>query len=171
MSRDDSPQVSDGTRSDVRRAWTDGLSTFFACDAMDTRYFVNTTPRDGYMLYDIRDLEVMDTPWAFRTSNGEMDGDLSDSLVSAFLWDLADSTTNEVWDGVHDARAGIYDVLFTYFNMVLWVDRGVSGVDLVEFLDGWFCRGWKKTTAVEDLIVNHRQFNYDFDGPLACSSE
>ena len=172
VSRDDSPSgQSDGTRSDVRRAWTDGLSTFFACDAMDTRYFVNTTPRDGYMLYDIRDLEVMDTPWAFRTSNGEMDGDLSDSLVSAFLWDLADSTTNEVWDGVHDARAGIYDVLFTYFNMSSWVDRGVSGVDLVEFLDGWFCRGWKKTTAVEDLIVNHRQFNYDFDGPLACSSE
>nr|ACU26448.1 hypothetical protein [uncultured bacterium HF186_25m_18N5]ACU26507.1 hypothetical protein [uncultured bacterium HF186_25m_27D22] len=172
VSRDDSPSgQSDGTRSDVRRAWTDGLSTFFACDAMDTRYFVNTTPRDGYMLYDIRDLEVMDTPWAFRTSNGAMNGDLSDSLVSAFLWDLADSTTTEVWDGIHGARAGIYDVLFTYFNMGSWVDRGVSGVDLVEFLDGWFCRGWKKTSAIEDLLVNHRQFNYDFDGPLACSSE
>ncbi|MGB0590586.1 MAG: hypothetical protein ACPGU1_12990 [Myxococcota bacterium] len=172
VSRDDSPSgQSDGTRSDVRRAWTEGLSTFFACDAMETQYFVNTTPRVGYMIYDIRDLELMDTPWAFRTSNGEMDGDLSDSLVSSFLWDLADSSVNEVWDGVHGARAGIYDVLFTYFNMASWVDRGTPGVDLVEFLDGWFCRGWKKTTEVEDLLVNHRQFNYDFDGPLACSSE
>jgi hypothetical protein len=172
VSRDDSPSgQSDGTRSDVRRAWTDGLSTFFACDAMGTQFFVNTTPRVGYMIYDIRDLELMDTPWAFRTSNGEMDGDLSASLVSSFLWDLADSSVTEVWDGVHGARAGIYDVLFTYFNMSSWLDRGVTGVDLVEFLDGWFCRGWKKTAAIQDLIVNHRQFNYDFDGPLACSSE
>ena len=41
----------------------------------------------------------METPWAFKTSNDEMDGDLSDRLVSAFLWDLADGTTDEVWDG------------------------------------------------------------------------
>ena len=172
VSRDDSPSgVSDGTRGDVRRAWIEGLSTFFACDAMESRYFVNTTPRLGYMVYDIRDLEVLDTPWAFKTSNGELNGDVSDRLVSAFLWDLADDSTSEVWDGIHGARAGIYDVLFTYFNMASWVDRGASGVDLVEFLDGWFCRGWQKTTQIEDLIVNHRQFNYDFDGPLACMSQ
>ena len=169
VSRDDSPAgKTDGTRGDPRQAWTEGLSTFFACDAMDTQYFVNTTPRDGYMLYDIRDLELLDTPWAFRTSNGGMDGDVSDRLVAAFLWDLADSNTSEVWDGVHGARSGIYDVIFTYFNMPSWTDRGVFGLDLVEFLDGWFCRGWKKTTLVQDLIVNHREFNYDFDGPLAC---
>jgi hypothetical protein len=172
VSRDDSPSgQSDGTRGDTRRAWTEGLSTFFACDAMNTQFFVNTTPRYGYMLYDIRDLETMETPWAFKTSNGELDGDVSDRLVSAFLWDLADSATNEVWDGVHGARSGIYDVLFTYFNMSSWTDRGSPGVDLVEFLDGWFCRGWKQTTLVQDLIVNHRQFNYDFDGPLACISQ
>jgi len=172
VSRDDSPSgASDGTRGDPRRAWTEGLSTFFACDAMDTRFFVNTTPRDGYMLYDIRDLELMETPWAFKTSNDEMDGDLSDRLVSAFLWDLADGTTDEVWDGVHGARSGIYDVLFTYFNMASWTDRGETGVELVEFLDGWFCRGWQMTTPVYDLIVHHRGFNYDFDGPLACVSQ
>ena len=79
--------------------------------------------------------------------------------------------TLRLWRPIDGACLQVLTALFTYFNMSSWVDRGVPGVDLVEFLDGWFCRGWKQTSAVEDLIVNHRQFNYDFDGPLACSSD
>ena len=158
----------DGTRGDPRLAWTEGVSTFFACDVVGTRSFVDSRPWGVYL---VEDLETLSSPFAFGVE--EVEGGaalLSDGLVAAVLWDLADTPKTEVFDGVHGLRLGIYDSVFGYFNKPqgAFEDRGAPGVELVDFLDGWFCRGWAHKLELQDLVVYHRGFPYDFSGPLAC---
>ena len=113
----------------------------------------------------------MDSSFAYGTSNASMDGRLSEYLVAAALWDLADggSLPSPDGDGVDDQGLGIYDSVFNYLSKpVLGGDaRGVVGRDFVDFLDGWFCRGYGHDQAVSD-ILDERRFPYDKAGPSSC---
>jgi len=156
----------DGTRGDPRRAWSEGVSTFFAGDVLGRPYFVNSRPAGVYL---VDDLEAMTTPFAFSTTTATIFGPVSEYLVAAVLWDLADTESTEEFDEVFEARTGVYDAIINYLPSFYFVDRGVEGVDLVDFLDGWFCRGWKRLDEVSKLVVEHRDFPYDFDGPVDCT--
>lgn len=114
-------------------------------------------------VYIVDDLEAMPTPFAFSKS-GEL---LSHYLVAAVLWDLADSA-NEEWDPIDRMRSAVYDSIFSYLPSSHYVDRGAPGVDLTDFLDGWFCRGWDARDEIEALVINHFDFPYDFEGPTNC---
>jgi len=161
-SRDSHPGGTvDGRRDDARKAWTEGVAEFFAADVTGSRYYVNSRPY-GVTLVD--DLEVMNTPFAYGVKT---DGYLSHWLVAALLWDLADPA-NESWDEVDSKRNGIYDVLFSYFPSDQFVDRGVAGCDLDDFLDGWVCRGWGDATTLQSSL-DHYEDDYSFDGPAACT--
>ena len=157
----------DGTRDTPARSWLEGLTTFFANDVLATRFFVNSRP---FGVYLIDDLEGMESPFAFKTADETQSGPLSAPLVAALLWDLADPPDNEIFDNVVKLQNGIYDVLFHYFPSERYVDRGAPGVDLVDFLDGWFCRGWKNRAEVEALLAQ-RGFTYDFGGPTGCDQD
>ncbi len=160
LARDSHPgDVSDGRRDDARRSWTEGVTSFLAGDITGSRYFVDSRPLGVYI---VDDLEDMRSPFAFRT----IDDALSRYLVMALMWDLADSD-NEDWDTVDRARNAVYDVLFTYLADPAWVDRGRTGVDLTDFLDGWMCRGWGQREALE-LLFDYHQISYDFAGPTNC---
>jgi hypothetical protein len=160
LARDSHPGgVSDGRRDDARRSWTEGVTSFLAADITGSRHFVDSRPRGVYV---VDDLEGMRSPFAFR----EVDANLSRYLVMALLWDLADSD-NEDWDTLDRARSAVYDVLFTYLASADWTDRGPRGVDLTDFLDGWFCRGWGNREGLE-LLFDYHQLGYDFGGPTGC---
>jgi len=154
----------DGTRDDPRKAWTEGVSTFFACDVLRDKHFVNSRPF-GVFLVD--DIETSESPFGFKTENGMMSGLLSEYLVSSVLWDMVDSGDAEAHDAVHGRRLAVFDSIFSYFKSQHFVDRGVPGVDLVDFLDGWFCRGWSSKPGVTSLL-EHAEFPFDFQGPAAC---
>lgn len=166
VSKDSNPGgLHDGTRDDPRRSWSEGVSTFFACDVMRSRYFVNSKPQ-GVFLVD--DLEGMLSPFAFKTINDVQSGNVSEYLVAAVLWDMVDSSGDEEsFDAVHGRRLGVFDAIFHYFSGGYFADRGVPGVDFVDFLDAWFCRGWSSKPAVQGLLEN-RQFPFDFAGPASC---
>jgi len=164
LSRDDNPGgLDDGTRDDPRRAWVEGVSTFFASDVLGTDWFVNSAPSGVFL---VQDLEHQLSPFAYRTSDGAIDGDVSPLLISAVLRDLADGTDSG--DPVDEARFGIYDSVFQYLPSAAFSDRGVSGVDFVDFLDGWACRGWGERAGLEALVVDERKFPYDFASVPAC---
>ena len=153
----------DGRRDDQRRAWSEGVAEFFASDTLSSRYFVNSRPLGVYV---VDDLEAMPTPFAFAVKGAK----LSPYLVSAFLWDVADSN-NEEWDPIDRMRNGIYDVLFTYFPSDDYADRGATGVELGDFLDGWICREWGVEPELQTLLVEHYDFEYAFDGPRTCGGD
>jgi hypothetical protein len=166
VARDDNPGGTfDGTRDDPTRAWTEGVTTFFACDAARTHYFVNSRPQGVYLVDDV---EGMSNPFSYGTDGSAIDGALSPMLVSALLWDLADTRTEEGHDQIDDMTHAIYDVVFNYLGSEHYVDRGYPGVDLTDFLDGWFCRGWGNQSAIEALANGHRKLFYDFGGPETC---
>ena len=166
VSLDDNPGgYHDGTRDDPRRAWSEGVSTFFAGDVLGRRHFVNSRPLGVYV---VDDLEEMPTPLAFSTSDDTMYGLVSEHLVSAVLWDLADGSDGEETDGVEGRRTGLYDAIFNYLPSAYFADRGFPGVDLVDFLDGWFCRGWDEAEAVKKIVNEHRDFHYEQSGQEGC---
>lgn len=166
LSGDDNPGgLYDSTRDDPRRAWSEGVSTFFACDALSSPHFVNSRPEGVYVVDDVED---MLSPFAFFSSTNTIDGEISPYLVSALLWDLRDEAGGEDHDALDTLSKAIYDVVFNYFGSGHYRDRGVLGVDLVDFLDGWLCRGWGRKEALEVLVSQHHQLPYDFAGPTDC---
>lgn len=166
VSLDDNPGGgSDGTRDDPRRAWSEGVSAFFACDVIDYPYFVNSRP---WGVYIVNDLEGMDSPFSFSTANDAQSGPVSEYLVSASLWDFRDAASDDEPFDTVNMPLGIYDAVFNYFPSDLFPDNGFEGVDFVDFLDGWFCRYWGEEGSVTSLIVEHRDFSYDFSGPGSC---
>lgn len=167
VSKDSHPGgVHHWTRDLPTRAWTDGVATFFACTAMETRWYVNSRPAGVYLVLDA---EEPDSPFAAETSTGDLFGDLSGALVTALLWDLADAPlAPEDWDAVDGMSRGIFDAVFNYFPRPDFPDRGVEGVDLVDFLDGWVCRGWGAHPAIQ-ASTDHYGFPYDFAPPIDCA--
>jgi len=164
--RDDNPGgAHDGTRDDPRRSWSEGVSTFFACDAQGTRWFVNSRPAGVYLAWD---LETIHSPFAFGATPGALDGQVSEYLVASVLWDLADGHTTETFDAVDGKRLPIYDAIFNYLPGDKFEDRGVPGVDLVDFLDGWFCRAWGDEANVLGLVNGTYLFPYTAGGPTSC---
>nr|ABB84839.1 uncharacterized protein [uncultured delta proteobacterium DeepAnt-32C6] len=165
VSQDDNPGgASNGIRDDSRRAWSEGVSTFFSCDVTGTEHFVNSRPHGVYL---VRDIEQNTLSFGYETSDGSLLGRLSEYLVSAVLWDIGDNDPNESNDALAGGRPGIYDVIFNYFGTLWFVDRALAGIELVDFLDGWFCRGWGQPNAV-GTILEHHSFPYDWAGPVSC---
>jgi len=152
-----------GARTDPNLAWTEGVSTFYASAVTGTQWFVNSLP---FGVYHVTDLETLDSPFAYGTGNGSLGGKVSDWLVSAVLWDLLDPAGEEA-EAVSN-RLAVFDAIFNYLPSDQFTDRGVPGVDLVDFLDGWFCRDWGQEADVEGVVVDERQFPYDFGGPDSC---
>ncbi|MFO0744579.1 MAG: hypothetical protein U1F43_02760 [Myxococcota bacterium] len=164
FSRDSHPGgTADGRRTDARLAWTEGLAAWFAADVSRSRYFVNSRPQ-GVTIVD--DLEAMPSPFALGLDS---ESELSPYLVSALLWDLSDGA-NEPWDQLAGDRNGVYDTLFSYLPSGSFVDRGPTGVDLTDFLDGWVCRGWGGGAALPALVTDHYHHDYDFQGPATCDT-
>jgi hypothetical protein len=61
-------------------------------------------------------------------------------------------------------------VTTTYLPGPDFVDRGASGIDLVDWLDGWFLQvGLDGCFEMKQLVLNWYKFPYDFAGPAgAC---
>ncbi|MBM4372225.1 MAG: hypothetical protein FJ098_11255, partial [Deltaproteobacteria bacterium] len=153
-----------GVRTDPNLAWTEGVSTFYAGAVLGTRTFVNSLP---FGVYTVLDLETMASPFAYGAQGGTMGGKISDWLVAAALWDLVDPPDAGEAETLSQ-RLAVFDAIFNYLPAEAFEDRGVAGVDLVDFLDGWFCRGWGAKEQVQGIVVEERQFPYDFGGPESC---
>ena len=158
FSRSDSPggSHSSGERLDPRLAWGEGSATFFGNHVAGSSVYIDTTERGTGVYYDI---ETLDKRIPFGTSDGSQSGLVSEAVVAAVLWDLADeasdtrlyrdgddivvvaqdSTHNP--SGVFRALGSLHADYWTARSLVpLFFDRGFRGVDLVDFLDQWGCR-------------------------------
>jgi hypothetical protein len=166
--RTDSPGGAHAARSrvDPRLAWSEGSALFFAALAKGSSLYLDTTAAGLGTRFDIESLEAA-IPLA--TSDGTPSGDVSEALVAAVLWDLADAT-NETKDTLAK-RQGVFAAL-AYLGGPHFADRGVAGRDLVDALDGWFCRGQgdrgDASSGVEGNVVGLHQFPYDFAAVASC---
>ncbi len=158
-SRDDTPGgAHDGTPTDPRLAWSEGLATWMGLQLMGETLYIDTKATGA----TVRDPEEMG--WD-ADPFGPLDQDLSEFVVLESLWDLTDPV--DATDPMARPPQDVLSVLFGYLPSANMADRAHTGVDLVDFLDGWFCSGQGDTPGITSLIVTGQGFPYDFAGPAA----
>ncbi len=147
-------------------AWAEGSATFFGSFVKGIPFYIDTV-KSGIGNY--LNLESPDTSIPSGTSDQTQNGRLSETRLTAILWDLADST-NETGDTV-----SAVDAVFAAASYLkgAFADRGVAGADLVDFLDGWFCKGFGQrgdaTSGVQGIVVGLHGFPYDFATLPSCN--
>lgn len=157
-SRSDSPGGDhDGSPTDPRLAWGEGYGTFTGCEIMGSPIYIDTA-LGGASVTDVSRTGLRANP------NGGLRQALSEYVVAETLWTLSrGSSTSAALGG-----PVIFDVLRWYFPIQWFADRGVGGVDLVDFLDGLLCRGAIDADPIQRVAVDRMRFPYDFGGPSGC---
>lgn len=157
FSRSDSPGGShDGSPTDPLLAWGEGYGTWVGCAISNSPLYIDSRAA-GAGVIDVNNTGVS------ANIGGGMRQLLSEYVVSEALWHLSKGGAGAQAQGT----APVFDVLASYFPTNALVDRGVAGVDFVDFWDGWFCRGHGAQTAVQS-VLSGVQFPYDFAGPSSC---
>jgi len=172
-SRSDSPggSHSSSNRIDTRLAWGEGSATFFGNQAKGTALYLDTAAKagGGTRVAVRSNLESPSVRVPAGTDNGTQTGKLSEITVAAVMWDLADKS-NESKDTLSNEK-GVFSALL-YLKSASFANRGNAGADLVDFLDGWFCKGHNNrgdaNKGVQGSVVGLHSFNYDFAAVPSC---
>jgi hypothetical protein len=105
-----------------------------------------------------------------KYSGAGMTQNMSEETVAQVLWDIGDGQA-----GDDDPRAGgdrhedVMKVQIEYLHSGVTATRGVTGIDLVDFLDGWFkLRGTSTCTPLRTIVAITHTFPYDFAAPGAA---
>jgi len=165
LSHSDSPGGShDGSPTDPRLAWGEGYGTYVGCAIAGGPIYIDTSAA-GATVTDIRIagndfLASLDEPKGMRQL-------VSEFLISQILWTISTGPNGEGGKG----DGPTFDVLANYFTALASPNqgRGVEGVELVDFLDGWFCKGHGDKPFIESIVTGTAKFPYDYDGPASCN--
>jgi hypothetical protein len=163
----------DGTPTNPLLAWGEGYGTFFGCLIQNSSVYIDARPAGGAIIVDISNLPDGNTKRAELDNSRGISQVVSEYMVAEVLWQIAngDGTTTAFGAGP------IFDVLGKYIKKFpaspekmgkYPLDRGVMGVDLVDVLDGWFCRGHDNTDALRKIVRDNHTFPYDFPTLTAC---
>jgi len=146
---------------DPRLAWSEGFSTWFALSMRKSPWYSDTDVNGGW------GWEYDDSVSTF--DGGTLAGDISEDVVTELLWDLSDTDQSETSQLVtDDSFAAALRVQPDYLRTATLRNVGTPGVDLVDFLDGWFVLNTTSScTWVETLTTRHT-FPYDFNAPNAA---
>ncbi len=158
--RSDSPGGGhDGSPTDPTLAWSEGFATYFAMATRGAPYYMDSNSGGGWG-YDA------DTSLTRAQAAGALDQNVSEDMVSQILWDLGDGGSNDDDPLSSSMHATLLRIQPSYLARVMLRSVGADGVDLVDFLDGWFLRGGLSTCAgVRSVVSTTRTFPYDYAGP------
>lgn len=157
--RTDSPGGNhDGSPVDPRLAWSEGWATYWSMAVRDLPIYMDTNAGGGFS-------QNADTDVTKANLNQNLSQQVSEDMVTEILWDLGDApaSDDDPVAGTHDA-----DILVQaqYLKTAQLRNVGASGVDLVDFLDGWFVKdGLAHCAGVRSIVVTTHTFPYDFAGP------
>jgi len=149
----------DGSPTDPRLAWGEGYGTWVGSSLFESPIYVDSFA-SGSAVTDISNTGVR----ADANASRGMSQLLSEYMVAEILWTIGRGgrSTEALGEGA------IFDVLSQYFRGSQFADRAVGGVDLVDFLDGWFCRGHGEEPTMRTIVNDERRFPYDYSGPTSC---
>ena len=147
----------DGSPADPRLAWGEGGATWFAIAVRDAPYYIDYSAGGGWSV------ELEQRVHA-ASLTGAMSQNVSEWMVAEVMWDITDSAVDG-HDNVAGGAANVWDVMVGYVASPQ-ADRGRAGLDLVEFLDGWFVEhGMTSCGPIRSLLRDHYRFPYDLAGP------
>ncbi len=159
VGRSDSPGGGhNGAPTDPRLAWSEGFATYWAQSVSGQPIYSDSNSGGGF--FENIDTEVR------RASGAGLAQPISESTVSEILWDLGDAGAPDDDQQTATTHADVNRVQPAYLKVAALRNAGTAGVDLVDFLDGWFkLEGLSSCAAVRDIVTAKRNFPYDYAGP------
>jgi hypothetical protein len=161
--RSDSPGGDhDGSPTVPTLAWSEGFATYVSSVVRGDRVYIDTDA-SGATVFDL------ETSVTAFTGTG-VTQNISEDTVSEILWDVGDAPAADD-DGITTkTHVEVLRVEHEYFRAAGFTSRGAAGVDLVDWLDGWFTLDGLGTCApMRDIVTTARDFPYDYAGPAgAC---
>jgi hypothetical protein len=149
----------DGSPADPRLAWGEGGATGFAIAVRGDPHYIDWSTGGGWSV------ELEDRVHKASLTGG-MSQNISEWMVAEIEWDLIDTAAQGDADSVDGDVSKVWGVLIGYLISPNRVDRGHSGLDLVEFLDGWFMQnGMSTCSGMRTLLRDKYLFPYDLAGP------
>jgi hypothetical protein len=157
--RTDSPGgAHDGSPVDPRLAWSEGWATYWEMAVRDKSNYMDSNASGGWS-YDA------DTSVTSANLAGGLSQNVSEDMVTEVLWDLADGGASDD-DTVSSGHGNVVRVQTEYLKTATLRAVGTAGVDLVDFLDGWFLsQGLMPCAGAKGIITTTRKFPYDYAGP------
>jgi len=152
------PHPSNGG-DDPTLAWGEGQASYIAMVISGMPHYVDTNTGGG---------------WSVDLENEVHGADLADGdtqyiyewMVAELMWDVGDAGQDQDGDPVTADHRDAMMVTTTYLVGPDYVGRGVTGIDLVDWLDGWFLRmGLGGCVEMRQLVHDWYEFPYDFAGP------
>jgi len=153
----------DGSPTDPRLAWGEGFGTWFGCAANNSPLYLDSNI-DGTISLS-RDLSALPLDRNYvGVATDPMTQNIGEYLVGGSMWAITTIGTNR-----QAQVARQLNVLLQYFSRTPIPNRGVTGVDFVDFLDGYECiNGTADREAIRAYVVTARSFPYDFAGSTVC---
>jgi hypothetical protein len=150
----------DGAPTDPRQAWSEGFATYLSSAVRGSPYYMDSSSAGGWW----NDLEGTVTE---AEPGLPVTQDLSEDTVSQILWDVGDAPAadDDPRAAGGELHAEVLSVQPGWLRSAVGAGRGVMGIDLVDWLDGWFELEGLASCAALRAIVELRLFPYDFAGP------
>lgn len=149
----------DGTPTDPRLAWSEGFASYFSLAVRGDSIYVDTNAGGAGIWIDYDETVTM-TP----VPTGPMTQNVSEDMVAEILWDAADGPAGDD-DALVAGHAAVLAVETGYLRSSSG-PRGVIGVDLVDWLDGWFVlHDLGACAGLKGIVTTARKFPYDWAGP------
>lgn len=148
----------DGSPADPRLAWGEGGATWIAIAIRGVPYYIDYAAGGGWSV------ELENRVHAASLTSS-MSQNLSEWMVAEVMWDVSDGSADADADAMGPGTAPqVLAVLLGYLGGS-HADRGRGGVDLVDWLDGWFLHHGNATCAsMRTLLRDRYRFPYDFGG-------
>ncbi len=160
IGRSDSPGGGhDGSPTDPNLAWSEGFSTYYAMAVKGVPFYGDSNAGGGWG-YNA-DTAVTRAP----QPTGDIGQDVGENMTTEVLWDLGDAPSGDD-DQVAGDHLRVLNVQPMYLRTAALRNVGEPGVDLVDFLDGFFVAdGLDRCAGVRQIVVTTHTFPYDFGGP------
>jgi hypothetical protein len=159
LSRTDSPGgAHDGSPTDPNLAWSEGWATYFAMSVRGEPFYMDTNAGGGWV-------EDSDDSATSMAAGALIGADVSENTVTEILWDIGDGGDNDDDLMSSATHVDVLGVTFGYLASATLRSVGEPGVDLVDFLDGWFMQEGLGTCSGVRYPVSRRRFPYDYAGP------
>lgn len=157
-------------------AFSEGVASALAIEALGKsppRYQDRWLQNSSTLDLEFEQAQNLDTNSPLRTTPGAGVKDkITEHVISAIVWDLLDGAGDDPVDAQRDS---VFNALFSYLptqSAAKIARRGDSGVDLVDFLDGFRCAASADATldaAIDQVLTAVGGFPYDFPAlPGAC---
>lgn len=160
VGRSDSPGGGhDGSPTDPNLAWSEGFSTYWAMAVLEAPFYGDSNSGGGW------GYNAETTVTRAPQPTGSIGQDVGENLTTEVLWDLGDAPSGDD-DGVAGDHLEVLRVQPEYLRTAALRNVGEPGVDLVDFLDGYFLlNGLDDCDGVRGIVNTTHTFPYDFGGP------